>query len=263
MLIHLDENLNSYSEHNIKSIFRGLNYGDGAFETMIFENGKVKDFDLHMKRLNFGLHNIGIDLFDQGAINNIHQLIKSNIYESLSKVKIYVIRKEGGKYLPHHSSKKIILESEPFDGYQFKILSKVDFIENIRNYYSPISSFKSLSSLNYVVAGLEIKNNQLHDGIIKDVNGNISECLTSNIFWIKNNQLYTPNLQTGCINGISSQKIISHFDVREVMAPEDELRSAESIFTTNVASMHLLENIKGHRLNTNHPLLRSIKEYLF
>ncbi len=263
MLIHLDENLNSYSEHSLKSIFRGINYGDGVFETMIFENGKIKDYDLHMNRLNNGLNNIDINLLDQDSLQKIHSLVQSNVYDSILKVKIYVIREEGGKYLPHHSGRKVILESDTFSNYQFKILSKVDFIENIRNYYSPISGFKSLSSLNYVVAGLEIKKRQLHDGIIKDVNGNISECLTSNLFWIKNNQLYTTSLETGCINGISRQKIIANFDVREVEVPQDELRNAESIFTTNVASMHLLGNIKGQQLNINHPLLRSVKELLF
>jgi branched-chain amino acid aminotransferase/4-amino-4-deoxychorismate lyase len=190
-------------------------------------------------------------------------LIKSKLFEPRAKVKLYVIREEGGKFLPHNSGCKVIIESEHFDGYQFKILSKVDFVENARNHYSPISSFKNLSSLNYVVAGLEIKKRQLHDGIIKDVKGNISECLVSNLFWIKNNQLYTPSIKSGGINGISRQKITSNFQVQEVLAPEDELRNVDAIFTTNVASMHLIENIKGASFSTNHPILREIKELLF
>lgn len=263
MLIHLDENLNSNLKPNIDDVFRGLNYGDGIFETMIFNNDQIKDFSIHLERINTGLKTVEIDKLEPNEVKNINSIVLDNCINQVHKVKLYVIRENGGTFLPHSSRRKIILEILPFDGFQFKILTNVNYLKNTQNYYSPISGFKKLSSLNYVIAGLEIKNRKLHDGIITDINGNISECLVSNIFWIKNNQLFTPSLETGCVNGITRRKIISQFSVNEVLDRPETLDYAESVFTTNVASMHLIEKLNHQVFDTKHSLLKTIKKFLF
>ena len=39
---------------------RGLQYGDGLFETMAVIDGRIRHFDLHMTRLVEGCHRLGM-----------------------------------------------------------------------------------------------------------------------------------------------------------------------------------------------------------
>ena len=55
----------------------------------------------------------------------------------------------------------------------------------------------------------------------------------ANVFWLKDDQLFTPSLATGCLAGTTREFILENFDCREVTVATDELRSADSIFVTS------------------------------
>ncbi len=48
-----------------------------------------------------------------------------------------------------------------------------------------------------------------------NVHDELAEGAVSNLFWVKDNKLYTPSLNTGILNGITRRKIIDYAEKRE------------------------------------------------
>jgi branched-chain amino acid aminotransferase/4-amino-4-deoxychorismate lyase len=128
----------------------------------------------------------------------------------------------------------------------------VGFSDMIFNYPSPWSAFKTLSSLPYVLAGIEKKNKNLEDIILKDIHGHISELLYSNIFWIRQDKFFTPTLDTGCIRGVMRTHLIRKFKqlsipFEEVKVREEELLRADHIISANVSGLRAVAGIENHK----------------
>ena len=65
-----------------------------------------------------------------------------------------------------------------------------------------------MSALPYVMAGIEKQNRGLDDLIILSTKDHVSECIASNIFWLRKGTIYTPSLRSGCIEGIRRAQLI-------------------------------------------------------
>ncbi|WP_249664245.1 aminotransferase class IV, partial [Lysinibacillus sp. D4B1_S16] len=62
--------------------------------------------------------------------------------------------------------------------------------------------------------------------------------VTSNVFWVKNDKLYTPSLETGILPGIARARVIKKADalgleVREGFYTKEDLRQSTECFITN------------------------------
>lgn len=230
---------------------RAFLYGDGFFETMLGHSGKVKYLNYHLSRIRAALKSVWIEppeeLDYEQCAEIIHNLFRKNNIHAFAKVKIHAWRKKGGNYLPHNSDCHLLATireiSRPPTGFK----RQVCFSEKVKNQWSQISRFKSSSAQNYILAALEMKANQADEIIISDNQENISECLVSNIFWVKDGEFFTPSLQTGCVEGISRKVIIEELasrkiPLKEVIASQEDLLAADSIFCTNATGLsHILK----------------------
>ncbi len=52
----------------------------------------------------------------------------------------------------------------------------------------------------------------------------------ANVFWKKDGAIYTPPLETGCLNGTTREFILENFAVEQRKAYLAELNSADEIF---------------------------------
>ena len=254
------------SEEPIFSIEnRALQYGDGVFETMIYKNGSVLFFEDHMLRLQKAMACLELKneiCSDVSAINAIISELKTknNLSDSL-RIKLLVHRAWGGLYSP--VSNEGILSIIVADYISSSIRSKeyVVFSDDVRNHFHKASSFKLLSSGRYVMAGLEMKRKNAQDIIITDIDGNLSECLQANLFWIC-------NIETCCIEGIIRKQIQRYCEAHTIpfhasFYPLVELEKAETVFAGNIAGLTTFEKIERVGFNTIHPLLDALRKYLF
>ena len=95
-----------------------------------------------------------------------------------------------------------------------------------------------MSAIKYVIAGIEKNDKKLDEIIILDSRGYVSETLSSNIFWKKNNKYYTSPISTGCVEGIMRNQLIDQLKHKGILVEEklvavSELLESDSIFTTN------------------------------
>ena len=262
-------------------INRAFEYGDGFFETIIVQNNEVLYFSDHFLRIQAASKALFLQLpadFSEDFVRKvILKLIdnNSNDYSPTFRIKITFWRKNGGFYTPtfpqNECNTHILIRVVPYETKNISgnilhqnPLLKVSFSDKIKLSFSSFSSYKTLNSLPYVLAGIEKTERNLDDMVLLDTQNNISECSSANIFWIKNDKIFTPNLQTGCVGGIMRKQVIqtAHkllIDLEEGFFPKTHLIEADCVFTTNVTGIRWIENIENQQFS-KHKMLEVIAE---
>lgn len=253
-LLSLDEVRLSFDD-------RSFQYGDGLFETMMLKNGKVRFLELHLDRLAKGIQALSLTpptfFSDSNLGQRLQQLAILNGYSKNARIKIQVWRKPGGLYTPLHNDANVLVSASQSKA-RAKIINHAAVAKNTRLSYSSYSAFKTSNSLPYILAGIEMKERNLDEIILTDTDGNISECSSSNIFWIREGQLYTPALSTGCISGIMrrhlmEQAVADNIQVNEVREPVEALQHAENVFCCNVTGVYAFAAIEHEKFGTELP----------
>lgn len=240
---------------------RSFQYGDGLFETIMCINGNVRFFDFHMDRLTKGLHALSIAVPTFFLRDNFQKRLQDlaiiNGYSKSARIKIQVWRKSGGLYIPLRNEANVLISvSQPKE--RPKIIQRAGIAQKVQLSYSNYSAYKTSNSLPYILAGIEMKERDLNEIMITDIHGNVSECSSSNIFWIEGDQLYTPALSTGCISGIMRRHLMEQaakekIPVNEVEKPAEVLYDAKSVFCCNVTGIYTFAAIGEKAFETTLP----------
>ena len=227
---------------------RAFNYGDGFFETIRIVNGKPIFIERHFKRIVIGLKHLKINYSKKFNLNflsdNISELININNLKSGGKIKVYIFRSGMGTYKPTTNDICFIIESLKVENNLYKLNHKgflVDVFKDYKKQINYLSSFKSSSSLLYVLASLHTIDNHLDDSLILNENNEIIESSNSNIFILLDNKIITPPLNSGCISGIMRIELMNiindiGFTVLERKIVSDDLLNSKEIFLSNVVS---------------------------
>lgn len=225
---------------------RSFRYGDALFETMLWKDGKIRNLNAHVKRLQHSMEVLklqDVPKFNAEFIENqTQQLITKNGYQNADlKVRLQVYRDGEGAYGPLTNKPGYILEVSPFDvdlkaNHSGLILDL--YTEQIKP-FSGVSSLKSSNALVYVLASNYRKNIGVDDVVILNQEGMVCETIQSNIFVLYDNKLYTPALNQGCIAGTMRAHVIdiarNHLGLEVIEAKIDPkvLEVAEEMFLTN------------------------------
>jgi branched-chain amino acid aminotransferase len=97
---------------------------------------------------------------------------------------------------------------------------------------------KSLNFLNNILAKQEASRAGAFDGLMLNAEGHITECTTSNIFFVKNRCVHTPSAACGILDGITREIVLSlareqEFPTEEGRYLPDALLEADECFLTN------------------------------
>lgn len=240
----------------------GLNYGDGFFETLLTDNEHVKHLPEHLSRLRSGIKVLGLTLeySNEQISSHISTIINSDSGTGL--LKIFAWRKNAIAFKPMGNASDIVIS---WTQRTHKMSPTVDanLYQSKHFFESEVSHYKSLSSMRYVLAGVFCKNNNLDTCIILNTDLNITETLTANIFWITDDVIYTPSLQTGCIAGIMRNEVLKLLDVKEGLFSTKELLNASCVFSTNSGGIQYIKTIDNSAFSTYHPLVEELKLELY
>jgi len=217
---------------------RAIRYGDGLFESIRIKDFKPQFLDDHFVRLKSGCKTIGIETGDslKSIQNEINSLAK-NFQNAI--LRLSIIRKPGGKYLPTNNRFDYIIEIQEFNPDLHK--STMDRIGIYTKNQKPISDYgryKTISSMLYILASLFAEEKNLDDALLQNTNGNIIEATSSNLFIRKGPKIITPPLSDGPIEGILRKQILglknlTPYYICEESISESDLADADEIFLTN------------------------------
>lgn len=233
---------------------RALQFGDGLFETIIVTNNFMPLLSYHMRRLKKGAKCLRLDLPKPDKIeNSIQRVLEANGLNKYARVKLQVWRKENPStgYSISTSDTNMFISAVDFQPDKNLKKGNVSFSEEVSLHYSKYSRFKTTNGLAYIYASIERDEKGFDDLILMDREGNISECISSNIFWVKDNIYYTPSLRSGCVEGVMRNYVIdqlkeSGVSLKKQLVKKHELLEADAVFSTNVTGVSVITSIDGH-----------------
>lgn len=244
---------------------RAFLYGDGLFETMRYEQGRIWFLPDHVDRLSRGLQALKLqtqaDFATQVLSQHIHTLLNLNgLIDQPARIKLQVWRQPGGLYSPATNESAYLLTVVPGRPFTVTERKQLGLYTAFRLSSSPISAFKTLNALPYVLAGLYKQEHQMDDVMLLDMGGHLAECNASSLFWLQGHTLYTPSLTTGCIDGIVRRQVIYRansygFLVKEGLFTADILMEADLVFCCNAAGIQWFREIQAGELTI--PIHRS------
>ncbi|EIT84161.1 4-amino-4-deoxychorismate lyase [Fictibacillus macauensis ZFHKF-1] len=241
MYLSINGKLVTENEAVISPFDHGYMYGLGAFETLRVYDGHPFLWNDHMERLREALQalNITYDLDNQKAWMETKRLLRRNQWRN-AYIRFNISAGIGGIGLQTEAYQQptVIIYGKPLpkDGpYNEK---KLVLLQTTRNTPEGTSRIKSHHYLNSVLGKRELQHPLTEEGLFLTQEGYVSEGTVSNVFWTKNQILYTPSLSTGILNGITRQFVMmaakqSGLIVEEGEFTVQDIASADEIFLTN------------------------------
>lgn len=228
--IYKNEQILNHQEALISIDERGFLFGDGLFETCRFINQKIINFDAHLARIKIGLSTLKFNIDLQNIETKCYNLIKkNNLQEGI--IRISISRGIGSKgYLPTNETPNLVI-------IQTKELpmppKNADLI--LCDVNPPNFKFKSANSLPYILAKIFANENNFFDAIMLDEKGYICETSSANIFWIKDQIIYTPNNNCNMVHGTIRKALLDIKDLKIKCGKYkiSALKNADEVFITN------------------------------
>lgn len=216
---------------------RGLQYGDGLFETMCVQDGVVRLLDLHLERLGSGLTRLGI----KASIGTLGREIRTAIVAvRQATLKLIVTRGSGERgYRPRGDEcARRILMLGPAPPAAFPGAVRLRMCRTRLASGSPLAGLKTLGRLESVLARAEWRSARIFDGLMCDSEGHIVCGTMTNLFLRRGRTLYTPALDRCGVAGVMRRWILREAPavvgkVQEARIVWRDLAAAEEVFVSN------------------------------
>ncbi len=233
---------------------RGLQYGDGLFETMRVRRGSIRLLPHHLERLEEGCRRLKIAGPTATTLRAELKKIVGNRREGI--LKLMVTRGPGRRgYRPtglEKCTRIVDLHSLPRT-----ILQGAAIPVRVRHCATPmginpaLAGLKTLNRLESVAARSEWSDERIWEGLMADVDGNIVCGTMTNLFLRRGSTLMTPLLDRCGVVGVMRRWILETAGELRLRSVErrvrwPDLRDAEEVFLSNavvgVKSVGLIVN---------------------
>lgn len=202
----------------------GYFFGRGAFETILVLKEPVF-LQLHLKRLNSSLKFLNID-----------KVITEK--EVLEKIKELNIKNEALKIAVSKENVLFTKRKVPYTEENYKKGFDVKISNSKRNEYSSITYLKSLSYLENIIEKENAKKEGFQESIFLNTKNYLAEGSVSNLFFIKNKKIYTPQINCGILPGTIRGFLIDNiesigYEIVEGDFTINQLLNCDGAFLTN------------------------------
>lgn len=235
--------VNGQRSDNISVYDRAFQYGDGLFETIAVVKGKPALLDLHLQRLRSGLSRLAFPEFPmQPLADDIQD--KCQRFD-LAVLKLVVTRGESWRgYLPPATPNINVLQafSEKHNIDSIVPAIALCFCNTQLGINPLLAGIKHLNRLEQVLAKKESHERGYEDGLVADIDGNIIEATSANLFLWKDTKLITPDLQRCGINGIVRQLV---FNIAEKMGIPVVICNISKADCKNADALFLCNSLNG------------------
>ncbi len=228
----------------------GFLYGFGLFETMRAYNNRIVYFEAHLERLKrsarlldircpYSLAKIKEIIYEAVKINGLRDAyVRLTLWKSERGADILIIAK---KYQPYPSRK-----------YNKGFCACISSFR--QNEDSFLAQLKTTNYLFYRLAFTQAIQKGFDEAIILNNKGYIAEASRSNLFFIKNRELFTPSLESSCLDGITRRVIFDiakkyHIKAYEGNFSIPDLYACDETFLTNsLMGIMPLVSVENQRL---------------
>jgi branched-subunit amino acid aminotransferase/4-amino-4-deoxychorismate lyase len=218
---------------------RGFTLGDGVFETVRAEGGRLWMWDAHMARLAASADTLGLPAPDVSEARAAAERALTDVGAARAAVRISWSAGSGGRGLdrPATLSPRLTVTAAPAP--RPDTPARLAWATLRRNERSPLSRCKSLSYLDNVLARAEARRAGADEALLLDTQGRVSGAAAANLFWICGDRLFTPAVAYGVLAGVMRAQVLAAarrlgVEAVEAEASPHEVEEADALFLTNV-----------------------------
>jgi 4-amino-4-deoxychorismate lyase len=237
LYLYLNGEMISSEQATISIFDHGYLYGVGLFETFRTYNGHPFLLENHLDRLAQGCQQVGM-IWEREV-----ECVKEQIAALLQKNQL-----EDGYFRLNVSagSQPIGLPSQPYTDLTEALFVKalppraaqkrLSTVKTKRNTPEGPYRLKSHHYLNNILAKQEAPLDA--EGVFLTAEGKVAEGIVSNLFFIRQGELFTPSLSTGILNGITRECVLHLAKKLDLQVHQGEYdlafaQEAEEVFVTN------------------------------
>ena len=221
---------------------RAFNYGDGIFDTLKFEHGIIHFLEDHYFRLMSSMRmlrmkipmNFTLEYYEK----QIRLTLMANDLNESARIKVNVFRREGGLYTPNTNEIGYLIQVGSLHHAKEQQV-EIELFKDFPLATGLLSTIKTNNKMINVLGSIFAKENNYQNCILINEKKELVEALSSNIFLVKGNEVLTPSLSSGCVNGIIRKKMIERLQkyeklsIHEVSISPFELLKVDEVFLTN------------------------------
>lgn len=237
--------VNGVLDAAISPLDRGFAYGDGVFETCRYSQGSIPLWNFHRERLLHSTERLKIPL-DESVLSRHLDAMQTYLRDANithAVVKITLTRGVGGRgyRLPDQIEPTYcigVFPCAPLESEQYQNGVAVRICDFRLSQTPDLAGMKHLNRLEHILARAEWQD-EFAEGLLLDSQGRVVEATVSNLFVIKNNRLYTPDLLAAGVAGVMRRVIIEELaprleiDCQIVEMSLDFVREADELFLCN------------------------------
>lgn len=241
---------------------RGLQFGDGLFETLAVRAEKPCLWKRHMQRLQAGAERLSIDLPPSEQLHD--EALQLSKGQADAVLKLIVTRGPGrrGYQLPGSSrATRILMRSAapdyPSDWQSTGVRVRQCSTPLGRN--PALAGIKHLNRLEQVLARAEWETPSIAEGLVSDIDGNIIEGTASNLFVQQGSQMITPRLEQCGVQGVLRGLVMDcaaekKSPIQEATLKIGDLMAADALYLTNsIIGVWRVRFLDDHEYDTTRP----------
>jgi branched-chain amino acid aminotransferase len=238
--INIDGKLQALQDAAIPADNRTFRYGYGLFETMLVLDGVIQLADYHCDRLWSGAAALCLQipklLTREALVQEVQHTVAKNKLEKCCRVRLQLYPGSSGFFDDVSQQAHYLVECFPLEPHVTELNEMgltIGIAKGLQKSPDTLANYKTTNALIYAVAAQQSKTNKWNDALVRNTHGHIIESTIANIFWIKNDKVYTPPLAEGCVAGVMRRYIMEKTAVAESILTTETLLQADAVFLTN------------------------------
>nr|WP_205693493.1 aminotransferase class IV [Cellulomonas sp. IC4_254] len=216
----------------------GFVVGDGVFEAVKVDHGQIFALSRHVARMARSAAGIGLPGFDPELVRRAaHEVVEANADLLTSAYDLLRVTFTGGPG---------VLGSGRVDGPPTLVLgvtpghdpdpeTGVITVPYRRNDVGALTGLKTTSYGENVLALARARAAGASEAVFANTRGQLCEGTGTNVFVVRDGELLTPPLSSGCLAGVTRALVLEWHGAREVDLPYDALTTSDEVFLTSTA----------------------------
>lgn len=215
---------------------RGLTHGLGVFETLLALDGQPVALDLHLARMRDGAERLGLDGRKPGeaeiasAMSGL--LERAGLAAGRARVRLALSAGAGDLRClePGNDALLWMTATACPPAPESMALVTADFPRNER---SPLSGIKCASYAENLIALDQARRAGADESLFYNTRGELCEAATANVFLVRDGEVLTPPLRSGCLPGTMRARVMARIAVKEQSLTAADVAAAEELFVTS------------------------------
>ena len=224
---------------------RGFQYGDGLFETIAVRGGEPRLWSRHMARLSLGCERLGLEGPVDGALRELvdELLASTRIDGHYCIAKIVVTAADQGRGYGRTTpspavTRAALFAAKPLEHARYEDGVEIDTCSTRLAVGSAHAGLKTLNRLEQVLGRSEIQSTGVFEGLMLDGDDRLICGTMSNVFLVRDKQIYTPGLERCGVAGVMRAEVLEQCANHDApvnvtdLVPGD-LQCADEVFLSN------------------------------